>query len=65
MEKSTPHCKLSSVKALVELGKVRATVSAYNGARLLGINDLAGMCAVVSSLMPSDFYKSMTTYADH
>jgi motility quorum-sensing regulator/GCU-specific mRNA interferase toxin len=29
MEKGTPHCKLSVVKALVEAGKVRATVSAY------------------------------------
>lgn len=65
MEKGTPHCKLSVVKALVESGKVRATASAYSGARELGINDLAGMCAVVSALSPADFYKSMTTHADH
>jgi motility quorum-sensing regulator/GCU-specific mRNA interferase toxin len=49
MEKGTPHCKLSVVKALVEAGKVRATVSAYQGALELGIEDLAGMCAVVLS----------------
>jgi motility quorum-sensing regulator/GCU-specific mRNA interferase toxin len=31
----------------------------------LGIDDLAGMCAVVMSLSSADFYKSMTTHADH
>jgi len=65
MEKGTPHCKLPVVKALVAAGKVRATASAYSGARELGINDLTGMCAVVLSLTPTDFYKSMTTYFDH
>ena len=65
MEKGTPHCKLSVVKALIEAGKVNATASAFNGARELGINDLAGMCAVIISLTSTDFYKSMTTYADH
>lgn len=65
MEKGTPHCKLSVVKTLIEAGKVNATASAFNGARELGINDLAGMCAVVMSLTSTDFYKSMTTYADH
>ena len=65
MEKDIPHCKLSVVRALIEVGKVRATASAFNGARELGINDLAGMCAVVISLTSADFYKSMTTHADH
>jgi motility quorum-sensing regulator/GCU-specific mRNA interferase toxin len=65
MEKGTPHCKLPVVKALVEAGKVSATASAFNGARELGINDLAGMCAVILSLTPGNFYKSMTTHADH
>lgn len=65
MEKGTPHCKLSVVKALIEAGKVNATASAFNGARELGIDDLAGMCSVVMSLTSSDFYKSMTTHADH
>jgi motility quorum-sensing regulator/GCU-specific mRNA interferase toxin len=65
MEKSTPHYKLPVVKALVEAGRVKATASAYNGARELGINDLNGMCAVVLALMSTDFYKSMTTHADH
>jgi motility quorum-sensing regulator/GCU-specific mRNA interferase toxin len=65
MEKGIPHCKLSVVKDLIEAGKVNATAGAFNGARELGINDLAGMCAVVISLTSADFYKSMTTHADH
>ena len=65
MEKSAPHCKLSVVKALIDAGQVRATASAFSGARDLGIYDLAGMCSVVMSLVPGDFYKSMTTHADH
>ena len=65
MEKGTPHCKLPIVKALIEAGQVRATATAFNGARELGINDLAGMCAVVLSLTSADFYKSMTTHIDH
>ncbi len=65
MEKGVAHCKLSVVKALIEAGQVRATASAFSGARELGINDLAGMCAVVVSLTSANFYKSMTTHADH
>lgn len=65
MEKGTPHCKRSMVNALIEAGKVAATASAFQGARELGINDLAGMCAVMLKLAPSDFFKSMTTFADH
>ena len=65
MEKNSPHCKLSLVKTLVETGKVKATASAYSGARDMGIDNLAGMCAVVMSLNGSNFFKSMTTHADH
>ena len=65
MEKGTPHCKLQVVKALIEAGQVRATASAFNGARELGINDLTGMCSVVLALTSTVFYKSMTTHADH
>ena len=43
MEKGTPHCKLSVVQALIQAGRVNATASAFNGARELGINNLAGM----------------------
>ena len=64
MEKSTPHCKLSVVKTLVRAGKVRTTVSAVIDAKLLGF-DLAGLIELVLALTPADFYKSMTTYAEH
>ena len=64
MEKQTPHCKLTVVKALVGAGKVRATHSARLGATALGL-ELPGMLEVVMALTPSDFYKSMTTHADH
>lgn len=65
MEKRVPHCSLARVKGLIEEEKVRSTASAYSGARELGITDLAGMCAVVMSLKPADFHKSMSTHADH
>jgi motility quorum-sensing regulator/GCU-specific mRNA interferase toxin len=64
MEKPTPHCKLTEVKAFVEAGKVRATHSARLGASALGL-DLTEMLAVVMALTTADFYKSMTTYGDH
>lgn len=65
MEKGTPHSKLPVVKALIEADRVRATASAFSGARALSINNLAGLCAVVMALTPADFHKSMTTHADH
>ncbi len=64
MEKSTPHCKLPRVKALIELEQVRATNVARMGAAALGL-DFEGMIAVLQLLTTDDFYKSMTTHADH
>ena len=64
MEKRTPHCALSVVKALIERGKVRTTHAARAGANELGL-ELSDMLAVVLALTPADFYKSMTTHADH
>ena len=64
MEKRKPHCELAIVKALVAAGKVRTTHSARAVAVALGF-DYPGMLAVLSSLTPRDFYKSMTTHADH
>jgi len=52
------------VKVLVEAGKVRTTQAARVGASDLGF-ELSDMLAVVMALTPADFYKSMTTYADH
>jgi motility quorum-sensing regulator/GCU-specific mRNA interferase toxin len=64
MEKRTPHCKLAAVKAMVAAGKVRATVSALAGGAVLGFS-FAEIVGVVAALTPRDFYKSMTTHADH
>ena len=65
MEKHTAHYKLETIKALIEADKVRATVSAANGAAEVGVNSLAEMCVVIMGLTRSSFYKSMTTHADH
>jgi len=53
------------VKDLVKAGRVRATASAFEGARAVGLSTLAEMCEVLSALTDADFYKSMTTHADH
>ena len=64
MEKSTPHCKLPRVKALLLEGRVRSTFTALSGAAALGM-DFDAMLDVVRGLTTKDFYKSMTTHADH
>ncbi len=64
MEKHTPHCKLESVKSLIAQGKLRKTASAVLGAATLGLGE-RDMRDVLMSLGPRDFYKSMTTHADH
>lgn len=64
MEKRTHHCKLSVIKALADAGQVQTTHAARVGAVALGL-DYPGMLAVVMALTPADFYKSMTTHADH
>lgn len=64
MEKRTPHYKIPMVKNLVESGRVRLTTSAYLGAQALGLNS-SEVISVVLALKLEDFYKSVTTYADH
>lgn len=64
MEKGTPHCKLSVIRTLIEAGQVRATFSALAGGAALGL-DYEGMVGTVLALTAHDFYKSMTTHADH
>ena len=64
MEKPAPHCKLSTVKAMLKAGRVRATFSALSGGAALGL-DFAGIVEVVATLTAKDFYKSMTTHVDH
>jgi len=64
MEKRTPHYPLSRVKALIEADEVRSTLTALAGAAALSL-DFDGMLDVIRELRPADFYKSMTTHADH
>ena len=64
MEKQTPQSKLSVVKAMIEAGNVRTTKAAREGGAVLGM-DFDSMIAVVMTLTTADFYKSMTTHADH
>jgi motility quorum-sensing regulator / GCU-specific mRNA interferase toxin len=64
VEKSTPHCKLPVVKAMIAAGKVRSTLSALAGGAALGF-DFEGIVGVVLELTQADFHKSMTTHADH
>lgn len=64
MEKSTPHCKLATIKTLLAEGKVHTTLTALAGGAALGFN-FDGIVDVVKALAPADFYKSMTTHADH
>ncbi len=64
MEKRSPHSKLSIVKSLILAGRVSMTQSAVIGGRLLGFDE-EGIVATVLALTPADFYKSMTTHADH
>lgn len=64
MEKWTPHCKLSVVKALLDAGRVRATYTALAGGAALSL-DFEAMVSIVKALTPQDFHKSMTTHADH
>ena len=59
-----PHCKLPVVKAMIEAGKVRSTLSALAGGAALGF-DFEGIVSVVMAPSPADFYKSMNTHADH
>ena len=49
---------------MLAAGKVRATVSALAGGAALGV-DFEEIVGVVAALTSMDFYKSMTTHADH
>ncbi|MBP5789364.1 MAG: type II toxin-antitoxin system MqsR family toxin [Neisseriaceae bacterium] len=64
MEKRTIHYNLTTVHRLLSENKVRVTKTALFGAAELGC-DYDDMLAVVGSLTRKDFYKSMTTHADH
>lgn len=63
MEKRTAHYPLWRVRELLAARRVRMTRTAREGAGALGL-DMAGVAGVIAALHPSDFYKSMTTFAD-
>lgn len=65
MEKRKPHYDLARVQAeIARLGAAAFTKSAFDGGRAMGLTS-SEMLAVMASLRRRNFYKSMTTYADH
>jgi motility quorum-sensing regulator/GCU-specific mRNA interferase toxin len=64
VQKRIPHCRLPVVRKLVDAGRVRETHSAILGAASMGL-DREGLIEVVRNLTMADFFKSMTTHADH
>lgn len=65
MEKLVPHYSLAEIQAqMTSAQAMNLTVSAHGGIRAVGMAQ-ADALAVVQSLTRNDFYKSMTTHADH
>jgi len=65
MEKKKPHYPLLALQRIVEEQRVNAfTATALCGAAALGLSS-AQAVIVVLNLKQKDFYKSMTTNADH
>jgi motility quorum-sensing regulator/GCU-specific mRNA interferase toxin len=64
-DKRTPHYDLSRIQGEVaRLGAAAFTKTALDGGRQMGLTT-GEMLAVIASLSRRDFYKSITTYADH
>jgi motility quorum-sensing regulator/GCU-specific mRNA interferase toxin len=65
MEKRRPHYALPELQAhIASLGVASFTKAALDGGRAMGLT-AAEMLEVVAGLRPAEFYKSMTTHADH
>ena len=65
VEKPAPHYDLAAIQAQVaRLGPAAFTKTALDGGRDMGLTSRE-MLAVIAALTRRDFYKSMTTYADH
>jgi len=65
VEKRTPHYELRRIQEQVRrMGAAAFTKTALDGGREMGLT-MAEMLAVIASLSRRNFYKSMTTYADH
>ena len=65
MEKSTPSYPLAEIQAQMQsVPDMNLTLVARTGIREAGMAQLDAL-AVVQALTRKDFYKSMTTHADH
>ncbi len=65
MEKSTPQYLLADIHLqMATVQDMNLTVSARTGIRAVGMAQVDAL-AVVQELTRKDFYKSMTTHADH
>jgi motility quorum-sensing regulator/GCU-specific mRNA interferase toxin len=65
VEKRSPHYDLANIQTDVkQLGVAAFTKTALDGGRAMGLTSLE-MLAVVAAPGRRDFFKSMTTYADH
>ena len=65
MEKQTPYYPLANIQAqMMTVQEMNLSVSAKTGIRSMGMAQ-ADALAVVLGLTRKDFYKSMTTHADH
>jgi motility quorum-sensing regulator/GCU-specific mRNA interferase toxin len=65
VEKRTPHYDLARIQAEVTRRGVAAlTKTAMDGGRAMGLTSTE-MLTVIAGLARRNFYKSMTSYADH
>jgi len=65
VEKRKPHYHLARIQVdVARLGAAAFTKTALDGGRAMGLTSVE-MLAVIASLTRRDFYKSMTSYADH
>lgn len=65
MEKHAPHYPLAEIQAqMTTVQEINLTVSAKTGIRAAGMAQ-ADALAVVRGLTRKDFFKSMTSHADH
>jgi motility quorum-sensing regulator/GCU-specific mRNA interferase toxin len=65
MEKRSPHYDLVRIQAdVVRLGAAAFARTALDGGRAMGLTS-SEMLAVIAALSRGNFYKSMTSYADH
>ncbi len=65
MEKLLPHFALGTIKvAFSTVAGLRMTKSALTASEALGLT-LSDVVALIQGLTPEQFYKSMTSLADH